>query len=165
MQLHRRSLGVGDLVPSQPALPFWPSAAFGGGSCGMGDLVNSQPGLPFWPSGSGMGDLVDSAPDLPFWPSSQGMGDTVPTAAMYPIAQNSVLAYYGLSGLGLIPVNPRFPVDPVTLPPVHARRGHAYAYGRGHGTGRPAGVVPGMSGLGDCGCGCGGSGKCGGGLA
>jgi len=77
VRLSRYSMGVGDLVPSQPGLPFWPSGS------GMGDLVGSQPGLPFWASCgpmanygmSGLADLVLSAPGLPFWASGSGMGD------------------------------------------------------------------------------------------
>lgn len=77
MRLSRYSMGIGDLVPSQPGLPFWPSGS------GMGDLVGSQPGLPFWAACgpmanygmSGLADLVPSHPGLPFWASGSGMGD------------------------------------------------------------------------------------------
>lgn len=41
----------------------------------------------------GVGELVASSPGLPFWPGASGMGEVVPTAPMYPIPQNSVLAY------------------------------------------------------------------------
>ena len=164
MRLSRNLMGVGDLVPSQPGLPFWPSGS------GMGDLVGSHPGLPFWPSAGGMGSLgfpfpaanlpqICGAPPLPsctpgtVWPSCGGPNQ-FPCSVNTPAEQNQFyFMMYGpppqyadydesnvssLRGVGdLLPSNPGLP------------------------------FWPSSGGMGSCGgdCGCGGKcGGCGGGM-
>lgn len=113
MRIHSANLGL--FVPGRFVVPENPIMR-GQGRRGTGDFVPGWFAVPQNPVGRnkrGTGDFVPGCYALPQNPVSDagmnGLGDDVPTSAMYPIPQNSVLAYWesggisnegGLTGLG-----------------------------------------------------------------